>query len=70
MPKQRGRRRSVYPFTIEKTKERYYTPLPGVVVGMIRPWLDRNGVDYDVLLSEDLIGREGFEKIPQEMQRR
>ena len=55
----------MYPFNIEKTQEKYYTPLPGAIVTRIQPWLDRNGVDYEVLSFDDLVGRDGFEKIPQ-----
>lgn len=44
----------MYPFTLKKTEEKQYTCLPSPLIDRLVPWLDKNGVDYEILTKEEV----------------
>ena len=44
----------MYPFNLEKTPEKQYTAMPGPVADRIRPWLERNNLEYEILSEEEI----------------
>ena len=44
----------MYPFDLRKTEEKQYTAMPGPVADRIRPWLERNNLEYEILSEEEI----------------